>query len=114
MFQPIFFQDRPLERRNGLALADDVERHTLPYFALRIAIRDNWLVAVRVHVDIARRDHIAFGRNGALSRFRVDLADARDLAVLDCEVTVKPRIARAVDQPSAMNNDVELSHCGLL
>ena len=45
--------------------------------------------------------------------FGIDLADAGDLAVFDRHVAVKPRVARAVDHPAAMNYDIEFRHAGL-
>ncbi len=114
VFQPVLFQNRAFERRHGLALADNIQRHALADFAFGIAVGDQGLIAVRVHVDVARRDHIAFCRDRALSFFGIDFADARDLAVFDRHVAVEPRIPRAVDQSSAVNNDVEFGHVDLL
>ena len=67
MLEPIFFQHRALERRHGLAFTDDIQGHALAHFALGVAIGDQRLIAVRVHVDIAGRNHSSFGRNRPLA-----------------------------------------------
>ena len=107
---PVFLQDRAFERRHGLAFADNIQRHALAHFAFGVAVGDDRLIAVRVHVDIAGRHDVAFSRDSPRCRFRIDLADRRDLAVFDPEVAVKPGITRAVDQPAAVDDDIELSH----
>jgi len=40
----------------------------------------------------------------------MDFTDMRNLAVFDGEVAVGPRIARAIDQSAAVNDNVEFSH----
>ena len=110
MLGAVLFQDRAFQRRHRLAFADDVQRHALAHFALGVAVGDQRLIAVRMHVDIARRDDITLRRDRALSRFGIDLADARDLAVFDRHVAVKPRVARAVDHSAAVDDDIEFSH----
>ena len=54
MLGAILFQDRAFQRRHRLALADDIQRHALAHFALGVAVGNNRLIAMRVHVDIAR------------------------------------------------------------
>ena len=108
MLGAVFFEDRAFQGRHRLAFADDVQRHALAHFALGIAVGDDRLIAVGMHVDIAGRDHQALGRDRPRAGFGVDFADTGDLAVFDRDITVKPWIARAVDDSAAMNYDIEL------
>ena len=110
MLEAILFQDRPFERRHGLAFADDVQRHALAHFAFSVTIGDDGLIAVRVHIDEARRNHVSLGGDGALPRFRTDFSDRCDPALLDRHVAIKPWISCAIDKSAAVNNKVELSH----
>ena len=61
MLGAIFLQYRTRKRCDRLALTDDIQRHPLAHFALGVAVGDEGLVAVRVHVDETRRDHISLG-----------------------------------------------------
>src|SRR6266404_263331 len=65
---------------------------------------------MRMHIDVAGGDNPSFGGNRPLARSGVNFANARNLATLDSHVTVEPGISCAVDQPAAMNHDIEISH----
>src|SRR5512144_2337943 len=114
MLESVFLQNRAFEGRNSLAFADDIQGDALANFAFGIAIRNDRLVAVGMHIDKPRCDNVAFRRDGARRRFRINFTDLRDLAVFDGEIAVKPRISGAVDQPATVNDNVELRHLVLL
>src|SRR6476469_2756975 len=114
MFESIFLQNRAFEGRNSLALAYDIQGDALTNFAFGIAIRYDRLIAVGMHIDKSRCDNVAFRRDGAHCRLRRDLTDMRNLAVFYGKIAVKPRIPGAVDQPAAVNDNVELRHFVLL
>src|SRR5690348_18332846 len=99
MLESIFLQYRAFEGRNSLAFTDDIQRDTLTNFAFGIAIRNDRLIAMGVHIDKSRRDDVTFRRDGTRRRLCRDLTDMRNPPVFDGEIAVKPRIPCAVDQP---------------
>ena len=66
-------------------------------------------VHVGVAVDEARRDDQPVGVDGAL-RVLPDAADLDDAAVLDAEVGAEARLARAVDDGAAADEEIERHH----
>ena len=106
----ILLEHRPHQRRHGLAFADDVEGHALADLALTVAVRDQRLVAVGVHVDVSRRHHLAPDVDGMGPRARVQPAHGRDPAVLDGQVAVVPGVAGAVDDGAAVKHGIEYRH----
>ena len=110
MLESIFFEHCAFQRRHCLALADDIEGNSLAHFTFGIAVGDDRLIAVGVHVDVAGTHNQTFGRNGALAGVGIDLADASDLAVTNSDIGVEPGIARSVDHLPVVNDNIELSH----
>src|SRR5262245_28080758 len=114
VLEAILLQDRALEGRHRLAFTDDIQGHALPHFAFGIAVGNDRLIAVRVHVDETRSYDIIFGGDSALAGLGIDLADGGDLARFDADVAVKPWVSCPLDHPAAMNHDIEISHDCLL
>ncbi len=110
VLEPIFFEDGAFQRRHGLALADNIQGHSLAHFTFGIAVGDDGLITVSVHVDVAGAHNKAFGRNGPLAGLGIDLTDANDLAVANSDVGVEPRVARPIDYLPSMNDNIEFSH----
>src|ERR1051325_824900 len=110
MLEPILLENRACQGCNSLALADDIESHALAYFALRVAVGDQRLIAMRVHIDVAGRNDPSFRGDGASAVIRPDVPDSGDFPVFDRDIAVKPRISGAVDYAPAVNNNIELRH----
>jgi hypothetical protein len=62
---------------------------------------------VGVHVDKAGRDDQAPRVDQLRAALRGDASDLRDAPVLDGQVSLKPRVARAVHDAAAGNDQVE-------
>ena len=110
MLDAVLLEDRAFQGCHRLAFADDVQRHTLTDFALGIAVGDQRLIAMGMHVDVTRGNHQTLRRDRPRAGFGANLADTGDPAIFDRDIAVNPRVARAVDDSAAMNYNIELSH----
>ena len=111
--QPVFFS-RPHGREADAAVARDDGGDAVPARRLQQAVPADLTVVVRVDVDEARRDDLA-GRVDRLGRIafqrwvsRPAAANFDDLAVLDGHIGLESVRARAVDNGSA--GDLEVEH----
>ena len=64
-------------------------------------------VGVGVHVDEPGADHEAVGVDHSRRRLPGQTADRRDPVARDPDVRLEPRVAGAVDDAAAANEDVE-------
>src|ERR1043166_6157032 len=110
MFEPILFQHGTCQRRHRLALADNIQGHSLANLTFGIAVGNQWLVAMRMHVDITGGYDSPFSRNRPLAGIRLNLANRRDFSIFDGDIAVKPRITCAVNQPATMDHSIEFGH----
>ena len=71
------------------------------------AVPEHLGVVVGVHVDEARRDHLAGGVDGGGAASASTRADLHDAVAVDADVGPAPRRAGAVDHVTAGDHDVE-------
>ncbi len=56
MLGAVLFEDRAFQRRHRLAFANNIQCHALAHFAFGVAIGDQRLIAMGMHVDVAGCD----------------------------------------------------------
>src|SRR5215467_10263520 len=95
-------------RRREAAVADDLGGHTLAHLRLGPAVVPQAPVRVRVHVDEARGQHLARRVQVPARGLTVQIADGRDLVVLDPDVRAAPGTSGAVDDLGAL--DLQIKH----
>ena len=98
---------QPVARCDAGALAEHVERDALPHFALRERIGEHGHVRVGVEIDEAWRDDAACGVDHARGLRVRERSDGGDAPVPDADVARDPRVACAVDDVAAADDDVE-------
>src|SRR3989338_1822772 len=67
MLDAVLLQNGSRKRGDSLALTDNVHSHPLAHLALGIAISDQRLIAVSVHVDVSGGHHQPLGGNGPVA-----------------------------------------------
>jgi hypothetical protein len=88
-------------------LAEHLERDALVHLRLVTGIREQLEVGVRVHVDKPGADDEAIGVDHARRGLAAQAADRRDPVARDADVRLEPRVAGAVDDAAAADEDVE-------
>ena len=96
-----------IPRRRRAGLARDVQRHSLPHLALSVSVVEQRVVRVCVQIDESRGDDQA-GRVDHARGVSVGKPTHRHYLISpNAHVAVKPRVAGAVDDAAAANQDVE-------
>ena len=98
-----------MQRPGRAALAEHLGRHALADLALGVAVFEQQVVGVRVHVDEAGRDDQPLGVDLALGLARRHAADGDDPVAADGHVADEPRVAGAVDDAAVADDEVVLA-----
>jgi hypothetical protein len=102
----------PLQRPGGAPFAEDFRRHALPDLALRVAVFEQQVVGVRVHVDEAGADDETLRVDRALRLSFRHAADRDDLVAGDRDGAMEPRVAGAVHDAPVRDEEVVFGLCG--
>src|SRR6185295_18287547 len=104
---------RRRRRHRHTVLTEHVRRYALSYCSFVQRIGEKGEVAVNVSINEARGDHLVGGIDAMASVGGRELADGGDAVAENADIGVVPRVAAAIDNPPALNQDVEhaLSGC---
>src|SRR5205807_110153 len=95
-----------LERPGRLSFAKDFGRHALTNFALGVAVFQEDVVGMRMHVDEAGSNDQSLGVDLAASRARRHPADSDNVIAANCGVAAEPRVAAAIHDRAVANQQV--------
>ena len=105
--------ERADRERRVAAVSHDLCRNPLVDLALGVSVVDQRAVGVRVHVDEAGNGHMACGVYRAPSLRAAEVADCRDLAVVDSDIGLVAGLPATVDD-CPFNDDCVERHIGFL
>ena len=104
-----FARRRPARRNTHPAISHHDRRHAVPRSATDQWVPADLRIVVSMRIDEARR-HDQIGRVDRFLGGVGDLADLRDLAVLDRDVGAAAKCAGAVDHRAVFDNQI-VGHC---
>jgi hypothetical protein len=105
-------EDLVADRGHRSELAGELGGDALADLRLGAGIDQHRQLALAEQVDEPRGDHVVVGIDAELGRSVAQVAHPDDAVSLDAHVGPEPGAARAVDDPSTLDDQVQLLGCG--